>query len=351
MKKIVLLLLFLPFSAFAQSTYQITGEFSNNIKTGKIFLTYRRAGERSHWDSSVVKDGVFNFQGTIRDTLTAQLMMDYEGKGLDDIWGKDNIDERQIYLAPAIDTKLTINTTLHAARATGALVNTELGEYLDGVALTYTLAERKVFDRQFAEKHPKSLVSIDFALTDLARIDFDAQIIQKLLSALNPELRDTKTGRELQQRINSSIKTCNGCIAPQISLPDTKGKLVSLTAFKGKYVLIDFWASWCKPCREANPALIKIYEDYRLKNFTILGVSLDEASRRNQWLKAITTDKLKWTQLSDLKGWNSTAAKDYAVTTIPQNFLLDPQGRIIAQGLDHGALEKLLKVIFSDKEN
>jgi peroxiredoxin len=119
--------------------------------------------------------------------------------------------------------------------------------------------------------------------------------------------------------------------APDFSLPDTSGKAVSLSSFRGKYVLVDFWASWCGPCRQENPNVVAAYKQFSNKNFTILGVSLDQT--RKAWLTAIQQDGLTWNHVSDLKYWNSAAATLYNVSSIPYNFLLDPQGNIIAENI------------------
>lgn len=131
--------------------------------------------------------------------------------------------------------------------------------------------------------------------------------------------------------------------APEFSLPDINGTPVSLASFKGKYVLVDFWASWCKPCRQENPNIVRTYNKYKEKNFTILGVSLDQT--REAWVRAIAQDSLNWTHVSDLKEWSSTVVPLYNIQSIPFNVLVDPQGNIIATGLRGYQLEEKLREV------
>jgi peroxiredoxin len=135
-----------------------------------------------------------------------------------------------------------------------------------------------------------------------------------------------------------------GTMAPDITMPDVNGTNFSLSSLKGKYVLVDFWASWCGPCRAENPNLVAAYNKYKNKNFTILGVSLDKT--KEAWLKGIQDDGLTWSQISDLKFWDSEAVGLYGFNGIPYNVLLDPTGKIIADNLRGSALEtKLAEVL------
>ncbi len=134
-----------------------------------------------------------------------------------------------------------------------------------------------------------------------------------------------------------------GAEAPLFQQPDTAGNIINLKDLRGKYVLLDFWASWCGPCREENPNVVKAYEQFRDKNFTVLGISLDKSDKRDAWMKAIKDDGLAWYHVSDLKFWNNAVAQLYSVRSIPQNFLLDPQGKIVAANLRGEALQRKLQ--------
>ena len=132
-------------------------------------------------------------------------------------------------------------------------------------------------------------------------------------------------------------------MAPEISLPDVKDNAINLSSLKGKVVLIDFWASWCGPCRAAMPNVIKLYDKYKAKGFEVFGVSID--SKKIDWLKAIANDKIKYTQVMDKDGWNSAVAEKYGVYSIPSTFLLDKTGKVIAVDLDGEDLENKVKAL------
>lgn len=151
----------------------------------------------------------------------------------------------------------------------------------------------------------------------------------------------------LRELLEKAPALAVGELAPDFTLADQTGKLVALSSLRGRYVLVDFWASWCKPCRAENPNLVKAYAAYQARGFTVLSISVDNEKQRAAWLKAIRNDGLSWPQASDLLGMHNGATRSYGVVTVPQNFLIDPQGRIVATNLTGEALTQKLTELLS----
>lgn len=197
--------------------------------------------------------------------------------------------------------------------------------------------------KEFIRTHPKQLASLWVLVNELSK-RVEPEEFEQLFNSLDQPLKETKYGVSASRYIRSVKGMSEGEMAEDFSQEDMNGKQVKLSSFRGKYVLVDFWASWCGPCRAENPNVVKAFNRFKDKNFTIVGVSLD--NNRDRWVAAVKQDNLQWTQLSDLKGWSNEVAQQYNVRAIPANFLIDPQGRIIGRNLRGSDLEaKLEKVL------
>jgi len=207
----------------------------------------------------------------------------------------------------------------------------------------YEIIEEK---QDLIRKHMEIIGPSLAALPLIERIDKDLHF-DYLLSISNEMLQkypEHSEVKSLAQVLEKMKPVAIGRQAPQIKLPNTEGEMVSLEDFRGDYLLVDFWAAWCKPCRRENPNIVAAYQKYHDKGFDVLGVSLDRT--REQWIKAIVDDGLPWTQVSDLKYFNSKAAADYNVGAIPFSVLLNPEGEIIAKNLRGAKLEAKLSELF-----
>jgi thiol-disulfide isomerase/thioredoxin len=195
----------------------------------------------------------------------------------------------------------------------------------------------------FIGKHPQSYIS----LIVIAQLHDENRVnkltVDSLYNGLSASVKETDFGKALGVNIKALLNNTVGGKATDFVQNTPDGKPVKLSDFRGKYVLVDFWASWCGPCRRENPNIVKAYKTYKNKNFTILGVSLDKD--KQAWLAAVEKDGLDWTQVSDLKFWDNGAAKLFGVQSIPQNMLIDPDGIIIRKNLRGEELQKVLSEI------
>jgi len=198
--------------------------------------------------------------------------------------------------------------------------------------------------KTFIKLHNNSFASV-YLLNNLAG-NISIVNAQALYNLLGQKYKETSYGKNIANTIEAMKITAIGKIAPDFEQADTAGKMIKLSSLRGQYVLLDFWASWCIPCREENPNVVKAYNKFHDKGFTILGVSLDQPGKREAWLNAIKQDGLTWTNVSDLKFWNNEVVKLYGVQAVPQNFLLDKEGKIIAINVKGEGLNAKLTEIF-----
>jgi peroxiredoxin len=225
----------------------------------------------------------------------------------------------------------------------------QLGVPLDSIIKMYHPSlkeaggELVAYQKNYIKNNPSAFISA-LLLPEVAKASFDFFEAESSFNKLNENIRRSPTGKAISEFIAKEKKTSIGAIAPEFAAADTAGKTIALSSLKGKYVLLDFWAAWCGPCRLENPNVVQAFHKYKDKGFTVMGVSLDRD--RKDWLKGIKDDQLTWTNVSELKYFQSPTAVLYGIVSIPRNFLLDPNGKIIGRDLRGPDLnEKLEEVL------
>ena len=374
---ISMLFLLITANGFAQKGFTISGDVSKvKDPIAKVYLNYYADG-KSTMDSAEVIDGKFSFTGTLTDPVMGSLRAKYqEVPGAKTIKAISyNRDIKQVFLE---NSKIKVSSVDSFANATvkgskshtayvswtdltkeetaqSAALNKEYSEYykkkdqagMDRIDAAFDkLTEQKnIKNKQYLKDNASSPIAM-FVLKQYAGYDINADDVEPLFLALPEALRASPAGKDMSEKIETAKKTGIGKMAMDFTQNDTLGNPVALSSFRGKYVLIDFWASWCGPCRQENPNVVKAFNAYNSKGFTVLGVSLDQPTAKDKWMKAIHDDNLTWTQVSDLKYWKNDVAVQYGIQAIPQNFLIDPQGKIVGKNLRGEALNKKLAELF-----
>ncbi|MGN6638591.1 MAG: redoxin domain-containing protein [Mucilaginibacter sp.] len=374
MKKLLFCLAsLLPIMTFAQSPqpFNVTGKLGS--LNAELYLFYQ-LGSNKVLDSTQCVNGSFEFKGDLMYPSVALLIADHKNvgsaklelgtadklvfyidKGTIQVQSPDSVYKAQIIGSPindqykqlvAINDEIRNRTSKMMTDEVKATTEKSTTNQQNEIQAKLKTIQADYHNKliTFIKQHPDSYLSL-VSIETLGGPSPDPNELLPLLDGLSKDIQDTEMARSLKNALESMKSVEIGAMAPDFEEADTTGKPVRLSSFRGKYVLLDFWASWCGPCRQENPNVVKAYNRFKDKNFTIIGISLDKPDGGFAWLNAIKNDHLTWTQLSDLKFWNNSVAQLYFVQSIPKNFLIDPTGKIIAQDLRGDDLETKLEEV------
>lgn len=352
MKQCVMLLALLPIFAMAQNKLTVIGKVKG-IKEGVVISITDVNKPTDTIVRAKVKKGVFVLQHELKEPMLLNLNMG-DNKTLMTFLDNSSVkvtgdiaNLKQIKISgsklpddfgdfkktfdPLFEKLMKVNQQFQMGQRSDSLVMV-MNEMKNTIQMTID---------DFIKKRRASAVSA-FLLAATIQLNEDVLLTEQRVNSLKPSALENMYGIYLKETIAETKITAIGSVAMDFTQADTSGVPVSLSSFRGKYVLLDFWASWCGPCRQENPTVVANYQKFSPKNFTVLGVSLDRPGQKDKWLQAIYKDNLTWTHVSDLQFWNNAVAQQYRVQGIPQNFLIGPDGRILAKNLRGPALEQKL---------
>jgi peroxiredoxin len=352
MKQCVLLLALLPAFAMAQNKLTITGKVKG-IKEGQLISLTDVNRPADTIAKAKFSKGTFVLKGELKEPMILNINMGDKKNlmtFLDNSSVKVTGDINQLK-----DMKLS-GSTLHNDFRDFKKTFDPLFEKLTKMNQQYQQVQRtdsllvamnvvkgdiqKEIDRFIAKKNSSAVSAFLIAAT--IQLSEDIYLTESRVNSLKPSALENMYGIYLKETIAEAKINAIGSVATDFTQADTSGIPVSLSSFRGKYVLLDFWASWCGPCRQENPNVVANFKKFNSKNFTVLGVSLDRPGQKDKWLQAIYKDNLTWTHVSDLQFWNNAVAQQYRVQGIPKNWLIGPDGKIIAKDLRGPALEQKL---------
>lgn len=319
------------------------------VETGKVYLQKIVDGRPQSIDTANVENGKFSFTGKMEtpdlrvlrlndQDYIAQFFLENSQVKIDA--KKDSMNATKITGSASQDLFQTYVKEVESMNKQMAVLQDRYqkamasnnAEEVKKVQIDYQamMDNMKVYTKNFVKEHRTSVVAAYITLAQLSN-QIESAELDSIVAGFPQEISKSEYVVKLKEMAEAMRKTAIGVVAPDFTMNDPQGKPIQLSSLRGKVVMIDFWASWCGPCRQENPNVVKVYQQYHDKGFEILGVSLD--SDKAEWQQAINHDQLNWLHVSDLQKWDNSAARLYAVNSIPQTYLLDKEGKIIAKGL------------------